>query len=125
MVGLACPATEARSEAAAHFGAGGCNFTNAIPHANRPLRNPRAQVTDGISAYVEYLDEDPGLLNVRYEENSDPGPRNGSAVLPPDGRPPAPTARYVGAFGSWNWLEEWTFFGNEREYAPAAVPRRR
>ncbi|MCY4601094.1 MAG: sulfatase-like hydrolase/transferase [Acidobacteria bacterium] len=119
VVGFGGPAIEARNGAAAQFVAGGSSFTHAILHGNRPWRNPRAQVTDGISAYVEYRDDDPDLLNIRHEANPDPRPRNGSAALPADGAALSPAARYVGAFGRWNWLEEWTFFGAESDYAPA------
>ena len=126
VVGFEGPAIEARSGAVAHFVVGRSRFTHAILHANRPFRNPRAQVTDGISAYVEYLDDDPDLLNVRYEANPDPRPAYGSAALrpageeaPPDGFGLSSAPRYVGAFGGWNWLQEWTFFGAERDYEPA------
>ena len=126
VVGFRGPAIEARDGVVAHFVGGRSSFTHAILHANRPFRNPRAQVTDGISAYVEYRDDDPDLLNIRYEPNPDPRPRNGSAALrsasvavPPDGVAPSPAPHYVGAFGGRNWLQEWTFFGAERDYDPA------
>ena len=132
VVGFAGPAIEARTGAVAQFVGGRSSFTHAILYANRPFRNPRAQITDGISAYVEYLDDDPDLLNIRYEANPDPRPRNGSAALrsasvavPSDGIAPSPTPHYVGAFGRRNWLEEWTFFGDERDYDPAVESRQR
>ena len=85
VVGFACPAIEARSGAVPQFVSGRSSFTHAILHTNRPFRNPRAQVTDGISADAEYLDDDPDLLNIRYKANPDPRPRNGPAVLRPAG----------------------------------------
>lgn len=67
---------------------------------------------------------EPILVNVRYEGNPDPRPMAGSAALavgsavtPPSNDLMLDTsARYVGAFGEENWLEEWTFFGDEFDY---------
>lgn len=67
---------------------------------------------------------EPILVNARYEGNPDPRPMAGSAALavgsavtPPSNDLMLDTsARYVGAFGDENWLEEWTFFGDEFDY---------
>ena len=68
--------------------------------------------------------------DVRYGANPDPRSRSGSAArelgkaaTPPFDRRLSRAADYVGAFGRHNWLEEWTFFGAEREFAePAGQP---
>ena len=67
---------------------------------------------------------EPMLVNTRYEGNPDPRPMMGSpalavgsAVTPPSNNMMLDTdAQYVGAFGDENWLEEWTFFGDEFDY---------
>lgn len=67
---------------------------------------------------------EPMLVNTRYEGNPDPRPMMGSpalavgsAVTPPSNDMMLDTdAQYVGAFGDENWLEEWTFFGDEFDY---------
>lgn len=67
---------------------------------------------------------EPILVNIRYEGNPDPRPMMGSAALavgsavtPPSNDLMLDTdAQYVGAFGDENWLEEWTFFGDEFDY---------
>ena len=79
----------------------------------------------GADPLVVRQEPDPGLINDRHEANPDPRPRSGAAVLrlgtpavPPFDSRFAREADYVGAFGGRNWLEEWTFFGPERDYAP-------
>ena len=56
----------------------------------------------------------PRLRNAGADANHDPRPRRVvevPGVLPGE-------ASYVGAFGEQNWLEEWTVFGREQDYAP-------
>ena len=96
-----------------HFVSSDSSFRHAIPHANRPFRKPRTQVTAGTSSYVKYLHNGPDRLNVRRHADPDPCPRNGSEALPQ-------TTQYVGGFGRWNWLEEWTCFEDERDYDASA-----
>ena len=107
----------AESEAAGLFTNERSSIRNAILYENRGQFG-LAQIEEGISPYVEFVDADPQLRNVRYEANPDPRPRRGSAVLetdaaavPPSDGSPRDGGRYVGAFGETNWLEEWTFFG--------------
>lgn len=71
------------------------------------------------------LERDPDLVNVRWEAGPDPRPWlqspalvAGSAALAPSDGWFDPNADYVGAFSSRNWLEGWTFFGPESDYAP-------
>ena len=67
---------------------------------------------------------EPMLVNTRYEGNPDPRPMAGSPALavgsaatPPSNELMLDTsAQFVGAFGDENWLEEWTFFGDELDY---------
>lgn len=73
---------------------------------------------------ARHLEQDPKLVNVRWEGGPDPRPRLESPALPMGAAAVAPSdgwfdtgADYVGAFNSRNWLEEWTRFGPESEYA--------
>ena len=70
-----------------------------------------------------YMDVDPMLRNITYEGNPDPRPvagspalRIGAAATPPSDGTLDPSAQCIGAFCSENWLEEWTFFGDEEDY---------
>lgn len=101
------------------FVSGESSSRHAILHASRPFRYARTQVTVGISAYIEYPHNDPDLPNVHHEAEPDPRPRNGSEALPQ-------ATPYVGGFGRWQRLEEWTFFVDERDYdaADALLPAR-
>ena len=100
-------AIAAKGRAALLFREGESGVANAILH-----RNGYRQVRGGIGSGVEFADRDPGLRNARYEANPDPRPESGSPVL---GTGDA-EHQYIGAFGEWNWLEEWTFFGPESDY---------
>ena len=65
-----------------HFVSGESSFRHAILHADLPFRDPRAEATEEISAYVECLHDDAGLLNLRHEESprSAPAQRVGGAA---------------------------------------------
>jgi hypothetical protein len=70
---------------------------------------------------------DPMLRNVRYEKDPDPRPKDNSAVCaagklaqPPSDGFLSTGGACAGAFGHQeNWLEEWTFLGQEADFAPA------
>ncbi|MDE0105031.1 MAG: hypothetical protein OXN89_21840 [Bryobacterales bacterium] len=92
------------------FGAAGGSVSHAI--------------FEGAGAGVRHLDKDPALVNVRWGPGPDPRPRWGAAALqvgaaavPPSDGWLDTSAEYIGAFGPWNWLEGWTFFGPESAYA--------
>lgn len=122
VTGFGSFAITAESETAALFVDGQSSIANTILFENGG-RYGVAQAGEAVSPYIEFLDADPDLLNTRYEANPDPRPRAGSPALkedsaaePPSGETPLSEARYIGAFGAANWLEEWTFFGPESEY---------
>ena len=84
-----------------------------------------SQVQGFFEPWVRYTRADPDLIDVRHGANPDPRPRSGSkvrklgtAATPPFDSLLSRAADYVGAFGRHNWLEEWTFFGAERDYEP-------
>ena len=56
---------------------------------------------------------DPGLRNASNDPHHDP---RTARLLEAQGDPPG-ESDYIGAFGKENWLEEWTVFGPETEYA--------
>ncbi len=112
-------------------GDGGESFVNgrssmrsAILHGNGGLYGV-AQVEESVAPYIEFADVSPALLSARYERNLDPRPRSGSLAL--SGGPSesgcseqdseGQRAAYKGAFGHWNWTEEWTLFGDEADHA--------
>ncbi len=115
-------ALDVRGNSVAPFMGGDSSLRNAILHANGNLQGA-AQINGGIDSYVEFMDTDPMLLHVRYEANPDPRPKSGSAPLvlgasavPPSDGPLSSAGEYVGAFGTKNWLTQWTFFGAESDY---------
>ena len=98
-------------------------MANAILHGNGSREPEYTQVAAPFEAHVKHLVQDPDLLNARHETNPDPRPRSGSVALrlgnataPPFDRRFSHEGHYVGAFRKRNWLEEWTFFGDERDY---------
>ena len=105
------------------FTDGTSSITNAIIHDNGG-RVGDAQINGGVEALVEYMDVDPMLVNIRYEANPDPRPMAGSYAFtlgasstPPSDGTLDTGALCVGAFcNGENWLEEWTFFGDEDDY---------
>ena len=116
----------AASEAAGLFTNERSSIRNAILYDNGGQFG-LAQVEEGISPYVEFVDADPQLRNLRYEANPDPRPRSASVALETDAAavpPPDGTqwndGPYLGAFGETNWLEPWTFLGPEPEFRVAA-----
>ena len=89
--------------------AGASSVTDSIQYDN-------LQAKQGWSgAGVEFLpSRSPRLRNAGTDPNHDPRPRRlleVSGVLSGE-------ADYVGAFGEQNWLDEWTVFGREQDYAP-------
>ncbi len=109
---------EARARAAENFTTGVSSVGNLVFGLNdRGAANPLT------ARFVEDRRRGPQLLNVRLEPNPDPRPHSGSealvpehAAVPPFASPSYRLARYVGAFGSENWLEQWTWFGREEQY---------
>ena len=106
----------------------GEGLRNVMLHENGGFRNA-LQISTDIRRHVIFRAEDPLLLNDRYEPNPDPRPGRWSAALherraaaPPALRGPWDDAPYAGAFGSWIWTEEWTFFGSESELRLARLP---
>ena len=98
------------------------SIKNAIINGNGDATGD-AQIQGGVVSYIEYEDVAPMLTNVRYEGNPDPRPMLGSPALqagsgtsPPSDGALDTSADFIGAFGSVNWLEEWTFFGDETDY---------
>ena len=122
VMGFASTAIDVRGNSPSLFMDGTSSVGNLILHGNGG-RTGDAQIKGGVEATVEYLDEEPMLVNVRYGANPDPRPRLGSPALgvgagaaPPSDGVLDRSAQYIGAFGDSNWLEEWTFFGPESDY---------
>ena len=122
VTGFGREAITAESETAALFVDAQSSIGNTILYENGG-RFGVAQTAEAVTPYIEFVDEDPALRNARYEANPDPRPKAGSVALDEDSAADAPSdealwtnARYLGAFGSTNWLTEWTFFGPESEY---------
>ena len=116
-------ALDAGTEAEALFVDSTSTLRNAILHGNGN-REGEAQIDGDIGSYVDFMDIDPELRNARYEANPDPRPMHGSSALevgaaatPPSDGTFSRQTQFVGAFGAGNWLEEWTFFGPESDYA--------
>ncbi|MYD94606.1 MAG: hypothetical protein F4Y02_13150, partial [Chloroflexi bacterium] len=108
---------------AADFVAGSSSLANAVLTKSGWRHGGSSQVRGRFKPYVNYINWDADLLNVRHEPNPDPRPRSGSvalrlgnAAVPPFDSRFLRTAEHVGAFRKKNWLEEWTFFGPERAY---------
>ena len=103
------------------------SFENAIFHGNA-VSARRGQANGPGWPLVDFLEENPRLVNVRYQANPDPRPtlsspalRVGTGAVPPSDGELDTRAQYVGAFGDSNWLEEWTFFGAETDYDMRAL----
>ena len=97
---------------------------NSILHANGTA-NGGGQAGAGVEPLGSSSDADPLLVNARYEANPDPRPKLGSPALaigagtvPPSDGTLDPRGQSIGAFSDSNWLEEWTFFGDESDYVP-------
>ena len=125
VTGFGGDALVVRDNSPSFFTDGTSSVKNAILHANGNQTGD-AQITSDDSAIdddVGYLDMAPLLVNVWYEANPDPRPVLGSPALkigagavPPSNGTLDTSAQYIGAFGDENWLEEWTFFGDESDY---------
>ena len=108
---------------AASFVAGTSSVADAVLTNSGWRHAGSSEVSGPFESYVEYIDRDPDLFNVRHEPNPDPRPRSGSvalrlgnATVPPYDSRFLRSAEYVGAFRKKNWLEEWTLFGPESDY---------
>ncbi|MYD94607.1 MAG: hypothetical protein F4Y02_13155 [Chloroflexi bacterium] len=123
VLGFASGAIDVRDGARSLFIDGTSSIDNAI-FSTVAGGTADGQVNGGLESMVDYLDEEPMLVNVRYQVGPDPRPMLGSpalavgagAVPPSDGMLDT-SAQYIGAFGDSNWLEEWTVFGPETDYA--------
>ena len=123
LMGFGGDALDVRDNSPSLFADGTSTIKNSILTINGG-KTGDAQIKGGVEASVEYMDVDPMLVNVRYEANPDPRPMLGSrarlignAATPPSAKGALDTsAQFVGAFGEVNWLEEWTFFGDEFDY---------
>ncbi len=105
------------------FEAGTNSLAGTVLYSNRFWRRGRGQIPAWLKPWMDYVSQDPDLLNIRYEANPDPRPRSGSPALrlgngkmPPFDPRFARDGHFVGAFRNNNWLEEWTFFGPEGDY---------
>ena len=130
VMGFASGAIDFRDNARSLFIDGTSSIDNAIFHANAG-GTADDQVNGGIEAMVDFLHEEPMLVNVRYEASPDPRPMLGSPALtvgtgavPPSDGVLDTSAQYIGAFGDSNWLEEWTFLGKESDYDMREVESR-
>ena len=122
LTGFGGDALDVRDSSPALFADGTSSITNAIIHDNGDNVGG-AQIKGGVESSVDYIDVAPMLVNVRYEANPDPRPMLGSPALVIGGAATPPgdgsldtEAQFVGAFGAENWLDEWTFFGDEFDY---------
>ena len=122
LTGFGGDALDVRDNSPSLFTDGTSSIKNAIIHANGG-NTGAAQIVGGVESSVGYMDVAPMLVNVRYEANPDPRPMLGSAALlvgnaatPPSTDSLDTSAQFIGAFGDENWLEEWTFFGDELDY---------
>ena len=98
------------------------------PRAGQLLEDGTSGVTDSVEygnlqalhgwggKGVEFLPRVPLLRNAGTDPNHDPRTKR-LIELKVHGAQPG-KADYVGAFGEENWLEEWTAFGLEEDYAP-------
>ena len=122
LTGFGGDALDVRDNSPSLFTDGTSSIKNAIIHANGD-NTGAAQIVGGVESSVDYMDVAPMLVNVRYEANPDPRPMLGSPALlvgnaatPPSTDSLDTSAQFIGAFGDENWLEEWTFFGDEIDY---------
>lgn len=121
-----------RNLAVTGFGAGAVGRDGAASGAGSISHGvSEGQPPDGVGTAggARWADEDPLLVNVRWEAGTDPRPwlgsaalRVGAAAVPPSDGWLDTSAEYVGAFGASNWLEPWTFFGPESDYVKPEPP---
>ena len=123
MTGFGGDAVDVRDNSPGLFADGTSSIMNSIIHANGGQMGD-AQLNGGVADSIGYMDTDPMLVNVRFEANPDPRPMVGSyalkigaAATPPSDGVLDTSAQCIGAFcNGENWLEEWTFFGDELDY---------
>jgi len=122
LTGFGGDALDVRDNSPSLFSDGTSSIANAIIHSNGGSTGAD-QIAGDVASAVEYMDVDPMLVNVRFEGNPDPRPMLGSPALlignaatPPGTGSLDTSAQFIGAFGDENWLEEWTFFGDEFDY---------
>ena len=123
MTGFGGDAIDVRDNSPGLFADGTSSIMNSIIHANGGQMGD-AQLRGGVADSIGYMDTDPMLVNVRYEANPDPRPvvgsyalKIGAAATPPSDGALDTSAQCIGAFcNGENWLEEWTFFGDELDY---------
>ena len=128
LAGFAGMAVQAGLHEGRLVGQGGDGFRNIILYRNGNGRD-YDQVSDYVRRHVRFRAEDPLLRNARYEPNPDPRPGRWSPALnertvidPPENGGAWDSAQYAGAFGSWVWTEEWTFFGSESDFRFVRLP---
>lgn len=122
IAGFGGDALDVRDNSPALFSSGTSSIQNAIITANTGAAGA-AQIKGVSAGLIGFEDVAPMLTNVRFEGNPDPRPIIGSPALgigasatPPSTDDLETDAQFVGAFGDENWLEEWTFFGDEIDY---------
>ncbi len=124
VIGFPREAIDVRDNSASLFSDGTSTIGNAIIHANAG-RAGHAQINGGVEASVAFRDVEPMLVDSDYQYSPDPRPRLdspalrvGAGAVPPSDGMLDTGAQYIGAFDDSNWLEEWTFFGDESDYVP-------
>ena len=122
LMGFGGEALDVRDNSTAFFEQGTSSLQSAIITGNGALEGD-AQIRGVAAEHIGYVDVDPQLVNVRYEANPDPRPMVGSEALvfynatSGAGAGFDAEAHCIGAFcNGENWLEEWTFFGDEADY---------
>ena len=123
VTGFGGDALAVRDNSVGFFTDGTSTIKNSIIHANGDNVGD-AQINGDVATSIGYEDVDPMLVNVRYEANPDPRPMDaspallvGAAATPPSDGTLDTAAQCIGAFcNGVNWLEEWTFFGDEFDY---------
>ncbi len=122
LTGFGGDALDVRDNSPSFFMDGTSSIESAIIAGNGGTVGD-AQIQGGVASNVDYDDVAPMLTNVRLEGNPDPRPMLGSpasmvgaAAVPPSDGTLNTSAQCIGAFCGENWLEEWTFFGDEGDY---------
>lgn len=123
LTGFGGDAIDVRDNSPSFFTDGTSSIKNAIITDNGGTTGDSQIVGTGVAAEVGYQDVAPMLVNVRLEGNPDPRPMLGSpasmvgaASVPPSDGTLETSSQCIGAFCGDNWLEEWTFFGDEADY---------
>ena len=123
VTGFATDAIEARDGSGSLFQDGTSSIAHAILFDNGGRLGGRQQTTGTVELGAYCLRAAPKLVNARYSANPDPRPKLqspalqiGAGTVPPSDGFLDTGAQWIGAFGDSNWLEEWTFFGQESDY---------